>query len=211
MPDTSMRAQDEALALEFLEVGAIRFGSFRLKLHEKNPQAPLSPIYVDLRVLRSFPATVGRAVKAYAGLATGLEFDFVADVPTAATPLVAVFSHESGVPMVSPRLDRKTHGLFNLVDGSYRKGQVTLLIDDIITLADSKLATIAVLEEAGLVVQDVLVLVDREQGGIRALSERGYSCRSVFTLRCLISLYASKGRITREAYEETLDYLGKNS
>jgi hypothetical protein len=50
----------EQLAVELLNIGAIKFGNFRLKLHEKNPDAPLSPIYIDLRLLRSSSSSMGR-------------------------------------------------------------------------------------------------------------------------------------------------------
>ncbi len=33
-----------AFADALLETGAVKFGAFRLKLHEKQPDAPLSPI-----------------------------------------------------------------------------------------------------------------------------------------------------------------------
>jgi len=41
----------EKLALDLFGLGKIKFGAFKLKLHEKNPDAPLSPIYIDLRNL----------------------------------------------------------------------------------------------------------------------------------------------------------------
>ena len=40
---------DIILADELFDLGAIQFGNFKLKLHEKNPNAPLSPIYLNLR------------------------------------------------------------------------------------------------------------------------------------------------------------------
>ena len=44
-----------------------KFGAFRLKLHETLPEAPLSPIYLDLRVLQSFPDAMDAAVAALGG------------------------------------------------------------------------------------------------------------------------------------------------
>ena len=40
------------LAQLLFKVGAIKFGAFKLKLHEKDPDAPLSPIYLNLRTDR---------------------------------------------------------------------------------------------------------------------------------------------------------------
>ncbi len=57
-----MTATQRAFADALLECGAVKFGAFRLKLHEREPDAPLSPIYVDLRVLRSWPDAIDTAV-----------------------------------------------------------------------------------------------------------------------------------------------------
>jgi uridine monophosphate synthetase len=193
--------------LDLFEIGAIKFGAFRLKLHETKPDAPLSPIYVDLRILRSFPKTMDTSSRVYQELTSRLKFDVYADVPTAATPLVAVLSYKTGIPMISPRKEEKTHGIKRQIDGVFKQGQVALLIDDLITQAESKLETISVLEENGLKVLDVVVLVDREQGGVQQLESRGYACHAAFKLKELLKLYLDLQKITSEKYEQVITYL----
>lgn len=195
------------LALGLYDIGAIKFGAFRLKLHETKPDAPLSPIYIDLRVLRSFPDVMDSAISVYAEMTKGLKFDVYADVPTAATPIVAILSHETRIPMISPRKDEKQYGTKRPIDGSFHQGEVALLIDDLITLADSKLEAISVLEENGLRVHDVIVLVDRQQGGVQGLARRGYTCHVSFGLKELLGFYLESGKITRAEYERTLAYI----
>ena len=56
--------KQRAFADGLLASGAVKFGAFRLKLHETQPDAPLSPMYVDLRVLRSFPDALDATVAA---------------------------------------------------------------------------------------------------------------------------------------------------
>jgi len=195
------------LALGLFEIGAIKFGEFRLKLHEKNPQAPLSPIYIDLRTLRSFPDVMDLAVDVYKELTHGLKFDLYADVPTAATPIVAILSHKTRIPMISPRKEEKKHGIKRPIDGVYKEGQVALLIDDLITSADSKIETISVLEENNIVVRDVVVLLDREQGGVEELRKRGYFCHTALKLKELLKLYVDSNKISQEQYSRTITYL----
>lgn len=195
------------LALQLLDKGAVKFGEFKLKLHDKNPNAPPSPIYIDLRILRSLPDVMDSAVVVYESLANGLKFDLLADVPKAATPIVAILSHKSRIPMISPRIEEKEHGIIRHIDGLFESGQHVLLIDDLITLADSKLTAITVLEENGLRVTDVLVLIDREQGGVEALRRNGISCHCAFKLRSLLDFYLEEKRITQEQYERTVRYL----
>lgn len=195
------------LALQLFDIGAIKFGAFRLKLHEIKPDAPLSPIYIDLRILRSFPDIMDSAIEVYRELTSILRFDVYADIPTAATPIVGVLSHATRVPMVSPRMEEKGHGIRRPIDGTFTEGQVALLIDDLITKADSKLGAISVLEENGLKVHDVVVLVDREQGGVEELRKRGYACHTAFKLKELLKFYMDSGKISQEQYYRTVDYL----
>jgi len=198
----------EKLALELFDIGAIKFGAFKLKLHEKNPEAPLSPIYVDLRILRSFPKVMDYAIEVYRELISGLKFDVYADVPTAATPIVAILSYQTKVPMISPRKEEKAHGIKRPIDGVFQKGQVALLIDDLITKADSKLEAISILEENNLKVLDVAVLIDREQGGVEELKKRGYTPHVAFKLKELLQFYLDSAKITRDQFERTISYIG---
>lgn len=195
------------LAVSLFEIGAIKFGAFKLKLHEKFPDAPLSPIYIDLRILRSFPGVMEKSIQQYLHLCSHLKFDIFADIPTSATPTTALLSYMTKKPMITPRMDHKDRGTRLPIDGSFTKGQIVLLIDDLVTHADSKLETIAVLEENGLIVNDVVVLIDREQGGIEGLKSKGYTCHSAFTLKELIRFYCTVNKITSDEYAKVIDYL----
>lgn len=201
------------LALQLLETEAIRRKhqssdgeGFRLKLHDKYPDAPLSPIYVDLRRLRSFPDTMDLVIYAFLRLIQNLKFDVLADVPTAATVFAAILSHQLRLPMVTPR-EPKTHGAGGNIDGHVTPGQTALLIDDLITKADSKLEAIRTLEARELHVRDIAVLIDREQGGTRALQRAGYALHAAFTLRELLDFYVREGLMSRGEYEEIQTYL----
>jgi len=180
---------------------------FKLALHEKTPDAPLSPLYVDLRIVRSFPKLLDKVATAYMEMQSEekIKCDLLADVPTAATPIVTIISQARNVAMVTPR-GEKTHGSGAAIDGVYAPGQTVLVIDDLITKADSKLAAIKILESKGLVVRDVMVLVDREQGGREQLEAAGYGLHSVFTLSQLLDYYLEKGQMSEDVYNEVKAY-----
>lgn len=192
-----------------LSSGAVKFGAFRLKLHETRPAAPLSPLYVDLRVLQSFPDALDAAVATLIELIEGAQLNFAryAGIPMAATPLTAVLSHITRVPMITPR-EPKTHGGGGSIDGAYRQGEVVLAIDDVVTHADSKIEAIRVLEANGLVVRDVAVLVDREQGGPRMLAEAGYTLHAALRLSQLLDYWRSTGGIDAATYDRIHEYFG---
>src|SRR5262245_7112344 len=117
----SLTLRQQAFADHLLASGAVRFGAFRLKLHEQRPEAPLSPIYLNLRVLRSFPDALDATVAALSEMieTRNLRCDRYADVPMAATPIVAVLSHLTRIPMITPRPEAKTHGLGGNIDGAF--------------------------------------------------------------------------------------------
>ncbi|MFA6410491.1 MAG: phosphoribosyltransferase family protein [Candidatus Buchananbacteria bacterium] len=181
---------------------------FRLKLHETNPNAPLSPVYIDLRLLQSFPALLSQTATLYLQLVEQLSFDLIAGIPVAAVPTATVISQLCGKPMITPRMSEKGHGSGAKVDGVYQADQTVLLVDDLCTKAGSKLEAIKVLEEAGLVVKDVVVLVDREQGGGKELADAGYTLHAAFTLRELLGFYLENGMMSQALYKEIMAYLG---
>jgi len=206
-----MSATQRAFADALLACGAVKFGAFRLKLHEREPDAPLSPIYVDLRVLRSWPDAIDTAVAVLAEMiaARQLEFTRYADIPMAATTLVAILMHQTRVPMITPR-EAKTHGIAGTINGDFSLGETVLVIDDLVTHADSKLEAIRVLEENGLVVRDVAVLIDREQGAPEQLAAAGYTLHAALTLGQLLDYWRASGVIDEATFERVRAYQAAN-
>lgn len=196
----------EQLADALQRAGAVQFGQFRLKLHEQQPDAPLSPVYVDLRRLRSFPDAMDVAVAAFRAMLTDLRCDLLADVPQAATPFVAILSHQTRIPQITPR-EPKAHGSGATIDGAFTPGQTAAVIDDVVTGADSKLEAIARLTSHGLVVRDVLVILDREQGGAEQIARAGYQLRAAIRFSELLAIYARTGQISESAHQQVTDYV----
>ena len=206
-----MTATQRAFADALLACGAVKFGAFRLKLHEREPDAPLSPIYVDLRVLRSWPDAIDTAVATLAEMidARQLAFTRYADIPMAATPLVAILMHQTRVPMITPR-EAKTHGIAGTINGDFSIGETVLVIDDLVTHADSKLEAVRVLEANGLKVRDVAVLIDREQGAADQLDAAGYTLHAALRLSQLLDYWRDSRAIDQETYERVRAYQSAN-
>jgi uridine monophosphate synthetase len=202
-----MTERQRVFADELLKSQAVKFGAFRLKLHEKQPDAPLSPIYVDLRVLQSYPDALETAALALAELieSHAPTFSRYAAIPMAATPLVAVLSHLTRVPMITPR-EAKTHGSAETINGAFTPGETVLVIDDVVSRAESKLESIAVLKDQGLVVRDVAVLVDREQGGAAQLAAAGYRLHAVLRLTQLLVYWNDIGALDTPTFLRVTDY-----
>lgn len=216
----------EALARCIFQIGAFKDKSqspdgkgFRLKLHEKQPNAPLSPFYLNFRTPdnpKPGPLTdqivkeIGRQLFAFAE-SLGLEYTYVCGVPRAGEPLAAAFIMPwSRVRMIHlGKMDEPggQRQVTEVTDSDYVVGNKVLLVDDLITRADSKKEAIAALERAGLQVNDVLVLLDRQQGGVVELSVIGKKCHALFTIRQFFSFYQRECLITETVFDECMVYL----
>lgn len=160
-----------------------------------------------------YPEGLQEVARVYGQLAENAQpFDACLGIPDAGNPLATAFALETGTPQIYLRKEEKTgHGLGGSFMTPFTQGERVLLIDDLVTMADSKLETIAILEGAGLKVSDVVVLVDWEQGGKEQLSERGYALHSAFTFSQLLDFYHRVGKIDAQKYREARDYLRASS
>jgi len=212
----------EQVALSIFHLGAVKFGAFRLKLHVKNPDAPLSPMYLNLRTPANpnpgplTPDVVGMITVLMGALTRGLEYNLVCGVPNAGDPFAEAFyaleqDKLSGLLRLSKTEAQGQRFVSGIAQGKFSKGETVLLLDELITNAESKFEAIQVLEADGLIVKDVIVLVDREQGGEAELAAKGYRLHSAFTLRWLVNFYAVQGLISMSMLDEVLNYLDHNS
>jgi len=201
------------LALSLLKVGAVNFGTFKSTGHEKNPNLPALPIYFNLRILRSEPEVRDEVVNAYEEkiFAEGLdlEIDFLVDIPLAISPIVSILSYKTGIPMITPRKEDKTHGIPRKIEGRFRAGQRVLVIDDVITWGVSKFEVLDILKEESLRIKGILVLIDLEKGGAQAVGKAGYCFYSVFKATDLLSIYLEENKIDQRKYDETIARLKK--
>ncbi|VVB99732.1 Orotate phosphoribosyltransferase [uncultured archaeon] len=202
MAEARGTTEKDRLAIALHEIGAVKFGLFTLKSGLK------SPIYIDLRVLISFPETLKMVGMALCEKAEeeGLEFDVIAGIPFAAIAIATAVSLERKWRMVFPRKEVKDYGTRASVEGRYKAGETALVIDDLITTGASKFEAIAPLEKEGLRVKDVLVLVDREQGGRAELLKEGYRLHSVFTAKQLLEILNRHKKIDQLIYESAKSY-----
>ena len=205
-----MSEKQKQLALSLFDIGLIQFDfkkGWRLKIHEENPNAPLSPLYIDLRKLQSHIRVKQETVSVLLKMAEGLTYDYIAGIPLAAVAIASSMADKLNKPQITPRMDKKTHGQVKKIDGDYQKGKVVLVVDDLIAHGRSKLEAIEVLEKAGLVVRDVVLVFDREQGGAEQLTENGYTLHSALKIRPTLRFYADIGKITSEQLKKVLNYL----
>jgi uridine monophosphate synthetase len=157
------------------QIGAVQFGEFTLK------SGRLSPIYINLRKIISYPNLLRTISEAMWQKTKGCEFDLVCGVPYTALPIATCMSLDHNIPMIMRRKEKKDYGTKQLIEGEHTQGQRCLIIEDIVTTGSSILETAADLEAAGLKIIDLIALIDREQGGREKLSEK-YRLHTILSL-----------------------------
>jgi uridine monophosphate synthetase len=204
--------------------GSVQFGSFKLKLHEKTPAAPLSPFFFNLRT-RNNPKPGPLLSKDCELIATciwkeilssRIPFTAICGIPNAGTPIVQALERVVAKPRgfrVIPLTKVMTDAGRRIVPApgfAYRQGERVFLIDDLITKADTKFESITSLGEQGCIVAGLAVLIDREQGGVQELQKRGYAVVSAFSTIQLFCEYHREGKIDQPKLDECIDYIRNN-
>ncbi|MDO8496928.1 MAG: orotate phosphoribosyltransferase [bacterium] len=189
------------LVMSLYKIGAIKFGKFTFK------SGIVSPNYVDLRVLVSYPKVLSEVGKSYVPLLKKLSFDRMAGIPYAALPIIAAVGFHNHKPWMYTRKEAKNYGTKKLIEGEYKKGDKVVLIDDVITTGLSKIEVLKPLESEGLKIKDIVVYIDREQGGREELEAKGYRLHSVVRLSEVFKLLHQEGILSDTQLQENLNSL----
>jgi len=160
-------------------IGALKFGSFKLTSGE------MSPYYLDLRIVPSFPDAFRRIIDLYIELIRndiGVDcFDRIAGIPTAGISIASIVAYLLKKPFVYVRTAERQHGRGRRVEGILLPGNRVLLIDDLITKGGSILKSAEAVRTEGGVVTDAVVLMDREENGKQNLAKDGINLHYLLT------------------------------
>jgi orotate phosphoribosyltransferase len=180
-----------------VKTGALKFGLFTLS------GGKLSPYYLDLRILPSFPDAFQKSVELLVENAKKIVgVDKIAGIPTGGLPWASVLAFSLSKPLVYTRKDVKTHGRERKVEGVLSPGDRVLLIDDVITTGKNTTTALQSLRGEGGVVEHALVLLDREEGGRSHLEASGVELHSVVRISEVAQKLLDMDAITKTQYEE---------
>jgi len=191
----------ENLAVTLYDIGAVQLGKFKLHSGKK------SRIYLDLRLLVSYPDALRVVTDAYRSLLDELSFDLLAATPLAGLPIGTALCLDMNRPLIYPRKTAKSYGTGKEIEGVWEVGQTAVVIDDLVTSGDSILQTIASLKASGLQVRDAVVLIDRGEGGVETLWKEGYRLHAVISLQHILTILQDRERISEKQHEKVLKSL----
>ena len=195
------KTNKEKLILELYKIGAIKFGQFTLKSGE------ISPYYIDLRFLCSYPRVLKNVASTFAKVLSGLKYDLIVGVPYTSIALATAISLLFNKRMIFTRKEVKGYGTKKLIEGVFKPKEKAVIIDDVISDGTTKFEVIMLLEKEGLKIKDVIVLVDRGQGAPALLRSKGYRCHAVVDIYDILSILQKHKKITPAQVKEAKEFL----
>lgn len=112
-------------------------------------------------------------------------------LPVTDAVIAAAHRHGADLRGFFVRKETKAHGLQQQIEGAFRKGLKTAVIDDTITTGGSSLQAVAAMREAGAEVTHAIALVERGEGAADAFARAGLSYSYVFTAEEIRAAHAA--------------------
>jgi orotate phosphoribosyltransferase len=189
------------------KIGALQFGAFKLT------SGKISPYYIDLRIVPSFPDAFQKTCGFYVDFIRSeigvKNFDRIAGIPIAGIPFASIVSYNLQKPFIYVRRGVRLHGRQRRIEGVLAPGDRVLLLDDLITTGLSlKKAARAIIAEGG-VVTDAVVLLDRQEGGKEKLEKTGIKPHALLNISEIANKLCETGTIDEDQLKTILKQIKK--
>jgi len=200
-------AKKVELAKILHNIDALKFGLFKLT------SGKVSPYYIDLRIVPSFPDAFrqicdfyGESITSQVGLKN---FDRIAGIPIAGIPFASQIAYNLKKPFLYVRKGVRLHGRQRRVEGILVSGDRVLLVDDLVTTGLTlKKAAKAVTAEGGIV-KEAVALLDREEGGKEKLAKNGIQLHALLKISEVANTLYEIGAIDKDSLKTIMKQIKK--
>ena len=185
------------MAKILMRIDALKFGVFKLT------SGKVSPYYVDLRVVPSFPDAFRQICDFYAEGITkeiGLEkFDRIAGVPIAGIPFASQIAYNLKKPFLYVRKGLRRHGRQRRVEGILVSGDRVLLVDDLVTTGLTLRKAAEAIRAEGGIAEQAVAFLDREEGGTEKLAKSGLQLHPLLKISEVAKILYEIGALDEES------------
>jgi orotate phosphoribosyltransferase len=189
------------------KIGALQFGAFKLT------SGKISPYYVDLRVVPSFPEAFQKICNFYVDFVKEeigeKSFDRIVGIPITGIPFATIIAHNVKKPFLYIRKGVRLHGRQRRIEGILAPGNRVLLVDDLITTGLSLEKAAKALTAEGGIVTDAVVLIDRQEGGKGKLEKRGIKVHALLNMSDIANTLYELGTIDEQQMKTILKQIKK--
>ena len=201
----------EAIKVEICKIlnkiGALQFGAFKLT------SGKISPYYIDLRIVPSFPGAFQKVCNFYVDFIKAeigaKNLERIAGIPVAGIPFASLIAYNLKKPFLYIRKGVRLHGRQRRIEGILTPGDHVLIIDDLITTGLSLRKAAKAITAEGGVVNHAVVLLDREEGGKEKLGKSGIKLHALLKISEIANKLYEIGAIDEEQLKTILKQIKK--
>jgi orotate phosphoribosyltransferase len=190
-------------------IDAVKFGLFKLTSRK------ISPYYIDLRIIPSFPDAFRDICTFYQQIITQQigtkNFDRIAGIPVAGIPFASQVAYNFKKPFLYVRKGIKLHGRERRVEGILVSGDKVLLIDDLVTTGISLKEAVKAVRAEGGVTTDAVAFLDREEGGKELLEKSGVKLHTLLKISEVAKTLYDMGTLDEESFKTIMKQIKKKS
>jgi orotate phosphoribosyltransferase len=139
-----------------------------------------SKYYMDKYLFETQPDILKALGKEFCKYLTP-DVTLIAGAELGGVALAAATAMESNKPWIIVRNSKKDYGTSKLVEGTLKKGDVVLLVEDIATTGGQVMEAAKVITEVGATVKKIVAVIDRRQGARENITAAGYAFDSILT------------------------------
>ena len=139
-----------------------------------------SKYYMDKYLFETCPDILKALGKEFAKHVTD-DVNLIAGAELGGVALAAATAIETGKKWIIVRNSKKDYGTSKMVEGTLKKGDVVLLVEDIATTGGQVLEAAKIIADAGASVKKIVCVIDRKQGAEENITAAGQTFESIMT------------------------------
>ena len=169
----------------------------------------LSPIYADHRLLMSYPKYREFIVNSFTKLIkkNKIKFDGFAGTATAGIPWAAWLAQKFKKPMIYVKVEKKDHGMENMLEGKIEENKTYLVVEDMVTTGGSSINTVnTVREKGGLVSHCISIFTYELEKANQNFEAANVQLMTLTNFTSLVKIALKQKYIAKEQLTHIMDW-----